>query len=161
MSEHRGVPGVAGDVRAVKCAHLVLEHEESERRGVTGVAGDEARATNSLVNWSNRLVHGLCCRLVDRTVRRSLLLNAHFAAGHLTGLLNARTSPAMPRTPWCLNIASYARDSSVLEHHHLRRGLLGARTSPATPGTPRSSVLGHRRLRRGLLAPRFSMLGHR
>ena len=56
ISEYRGVPGVAGDVRAlrsgVKCAHLVLEHEESEGRGVTDVAGDEARATNSLVNWS-------------------------------------------------------------------------------------------------------------
>ena len=51
-SEHRGVPGVASDVRAVKCDHLVLKHEESEHRGVTGVAGDEARATNSLVNWS-------------------------------------------------------------------------------------------------------------
>ena len=69
-TEHRGVPSVGGDVRAprspwrrrrgpstdvandvraVKCAHLVLEHEESERQGVTGVAGDEARATNSLV----------------------------------------------------------------------------------------------------------------
>jgi len=73
MSEHRGVLGVGGevraprsprhrrrgpstdvadDVRAVKCAHLVLEHEESEGRGVTGVAGDEARAMNSLVDWS-------------------------------------------------------------------------------------------------------------
>ena len=51
MTEHRGVPGVAGDVHAVKCAHL-LEHEETECRGVPGVAGDEARATNSLVNWS-------------------------------------------------------------------------------------------------------------
>ena len=62
MFEHQGVPGVAGDVRgvpdiagdirAVKCAHLVLEHEESEGRGVTGIVGDEARATNSLVDWS-------------------------------------------------------------------------------------------------------------
>ena len=51
-SEHRGVPGVAGDVSAVKCAHLVLEHEESECRGVTSIASDEARAMNSLVNWS-------------------------------------------------------------------------------------------------------------
>ena len=41
MSEHRGVPGIAGDVRAVKCAHLVLEHEVSVRREVTGVAGDQ------------------------------------------------------------------------------------------------------------------------
>ena len=62
MTEHRGVPSVGGDVRAprsprcrrrgpsidvaddvraVKCAHLVLEHEESEGRGVTDVAGDE------------------------------------------------------------------------------------------------------------------------
>ena len=49
-SEHRGVLGIAGDVRAVKCDHLLLEHEEIERRGVPGVAGDEARATNSLVN---------------------------------------------------------------------------------------------------------------
>ena len=31
MSKHQEVPGVASDVRAVKCAHLVLEHEESER----------------------------------------------------------------------------------------------------------------------------------
>ena len=56
MSEHQGVPCVAGDVRApgsgLKCVHLVLEHEESKRLGVTDVAGDEARATNSLVNWS-------------------------------------------------------------------------------------------------------------
>ena len=57
MSKHRGVPGVAGDIRAVKCAHLVLEHEESERRGVPGVAGDEARATNSLINWWRRSEH--------------------------------------------------------------------------------------------------------
>ena len=41
MFEHRGVPGVAGDVSAVKCAHLVLEHEVSVRRGVTNVAGDQ------------------------------------------------------------------------------------------------------------------------
>ena len=41
MFEHQGVLGVAGDVHAVKCAHLVLEHEESEGRGVTGVAGDQ------------------------------------------------------------------------------------------------------------------------
>ena len=61
MTEHQGVPtrswrcpstGVASDVCAVKCAHLVLEHEESKGQGVTDVAGDEARATNSLVNWS-------------------------------------------------------------------------------------------------------------
>ena len=50
MSEHQGVLNVAGDVRKVKCAHLVLEHEESERRGVTDVSGDEARVMNSLVN---------------------------------------------------------------------------------------------------------------
>ena len=49
-SKHRGVPGIASDVYAVKCAHLVLELEEFEGRGVTDVAGDEARATNSLVD---------------------------------------------------------------------------------------------------------------
>ena len=65
-SEHRGVPGVAGDVRAVKCAHLVLEHKESEHRGVTGVASDEARATNSLVNWSAAKSMNLAVRPVDR-----------------------------------------------------------------------------------------------
>ena len=32
---------IADDVRAVKCAHLVLEHEVSMRGGVTGVAGDQ------------------------------------------------------------------------------------------------------------------------
>ena len=63
MTEHRGARSprrrrrgpstdVTDDVRAVKCAHLVLEHEETERRGVPGVDGDEARATNNLVNWS-------------------------------------------------------------------------------------------------------------
>ena len=52
MSEHRGAPDVAGDVRKVKCAQLVLEHEEFERRGVPDVADDEARATNNLINWS-------------------------------------------------------------------------------------------------------------
>ena len=62
MSEHRGVldeasdvraprspqrrrrdpsTDVADDIHAVKCAHLVLEHEVSVRRGVTGVAGDQ------------------------------------------------------------------------------------------------------------------------
>ena len=52
MFEHRGVPGIAGDIRVVKCAHLLLEHEETERRGVPDVADNEAQATNSLVNWS-------------------------------------------------------------------------------------------------------------
>ena len=45
-------------------------------------------------------------------------------------------SPATLGTPQCLDITSYAGDSSVLRHRQLRRGLLGARTSPATPGTP-------------------------
>ena len=40
MSECRGVSGVAGYVRKVKCAHLVLGLEESELRGVPGIASD-------------------------------------------------------------------------------------------------------------------------
>ena len=66
MFEHRGVPDIAGDVRAVKCAHLVLEHEESEHRGVTGIAGDEARPANSLVKWSVTKSMNLAVRPVDR-----------------------------------------------------------------------------------------------
>ena len=149
------------------------------------------------------MVHGLRRRPVDRTVCRSLLLNAHFTADQLTRLFvarasslvtsgtprhsvsscsrskwahfTARTSPAMPGTPRCSDLASFAWDSSVLEHRRLCRGLLAprcsvidsdvgdssllsARSSPATPGTPRSSVLGHRQRRRRLLAPQCSVI---
>ena len=57
---------VADDVRAVKCAHLVLEHEESEGQGVTGVASDEARAANSPINWSVTESMNQAVRPVDR-----------------------------------------------------------------------------------------------
>ena len=134
--------------------------------------------TSPLINWSDRLVHRLHRRPVDRTISRSLLLNAHFVADQLTRLFvarasspatsvtprrsdsscsrtkwtdfTARTSPATPRTPRCSDIASDAGDSSVLGHRQLRRELLGARASPATPGTPRRSdiALGGRILLR-------------
>jgi hypothetical protein len=60
-------------------------------------------------------------------------------ASYAGNLLGARTSPATPGTPRCSNIASYAGNSSLLGHRQLRRGLLDARTSPATSGTPRCS----------------------
>ena len=50
----------------MKCAHLVLEHEESEHRGVTDVAGDEAREVNSLVNWSVMKSMNLAVQPVDQ-----------------------------------------------------------------------------------------------
>ena len=90
----------------------------------------------------------------------------HHQLTAMPGLLSARTSLAMPRTPRFSDIASYAEDSSVLVCRQLRWGLLGARTSPATPGTPRCSdiasdvgtprsfVLGHSQRCRGLLTPR-------
>ena len=129
-------------------------------------------------------------RPVDRTVCRSLLLNAHFAADQLTRLFVARaSSPATSVTPrpldsscsrtkWAhftplhlADIASCAGDSSVLGHRQLRWELLSARTSPATLGTPQcsdiasyardSSVLGHRQLRRGFLGARILAMSHR
>ena len=102
--------------------------------------------TSPPINWSDRLVHGLRRRPVDRTVRRSLLLNVHFAADQLTRLFVARaSSPATSVTPrrsdsscsgtkWAhftplhlADIASYAEDSSVLGHRQRHRGLLAPR----------------------------------
>ena len=108
--------------------------------------------TSPPINWSDRLVHGLRRRPVDRTVRRSFLLNVHFAADQSTRLFVARaSSPATPVTPrpsdsscsrtkWAHFTTRTSSATSVLGPRRLRRGLLGARTSPATPRT--SSVLG-------------------
>ena len=64
---------------------------------IVQVIGPPGARTSPPINWSDRLVHGLCHRPVDRTVRRSLLLNAHFTADQLTRLFVAHaSSPAMP-----------------------------------------------------------------
>ena len=138
-------------------------------RIIVQVIGPPGARTSPPINWSDRLVHGLRRRPVDRSVRRSLLLNAHFDTDQLTILFVARaSSPAMPVTPrrsdslcsrtkWahftartspatlgtprCSDLAAYAGYSS----------LLSARSAPATPGTPRSSVFEHRHLHWGLL----------
>ena len=78
--------------------------------------------------------------LVARILRAQGLSGHTSPFGHRQrhrGLLGAWTSPAMPGTPRCLDLANDVGDSSVFGRRPLRRGLLGARTSPATPRTPR------------------------
>ena len=107
----------------------------------------ETTSRNSL--WFLRQPRGL-----ENTGQQGFLSWFLLGHSHLRCRRPHTTSPAMPRTPRCSNITSYAGDSSVLGHRQLRRGLLGARTSPATPRIPwcsdiasyveDSSVFGHR-----------------
>ena len=91
-------------------------------------------------------------RPVDRTVRRSCSTASYAGDSSVLEHRQLRRELLSARTS-----PAMSGTPLVVGHHRLHQGLLGARTSPATPGTPRSSVLGHRRLRRGLLAPRFSV----
>ena len=69
-------------------------------RIVVQVIGPPGAQASPPINWSDHLVHGLRRRPVDRTIRRSLLLNAHFVADQLTRLFVARaSSPATLVTP--------------------------------------------------------------
>ena len=132
--------------------------------------GPPGARTSPPINWSDRLVHGLRRRPVDRVVRQSLLLNVHFTVDQLTRQFAAHaSSPATlvtprrsvsscSRTKWAHFTARTSSVTSVLGPRRLRQGLLGARTSPPMPGTPRSSVLGHHQQHRGLLAPRCSVI---
>ena len=151
-------------------------------RIIVQVIGPPSARTSLPINWSDRLVHGLRHRPVDRIVCWSPLLNAHFATDQLTRLFVAHASslatPVTPRctdtscsrTKWAHFTAQTSLATPVLEHRQLRRGLLGARTSPAMPGTPRCSniasyvgnslLLGHRQLR-GSYTEDSSVLGHR
>ena len=117
-------------------------------RIIVQVIGSPGARASPPINWSDRLVHGLRRRPVDRIVRRSLLLNAHFAVDQLTRLFAARaSSPTTPVTP--------QRSDSLCSR--TKWAHFTAWTSPPTLGTPSCSdianytenslMLGHRRLR--------------